>query len=230
MKVQAIVPMGGLGVRFQQETPKPLVFLQNKPIFIHTVEAISSVAPIHSIILVGHKDFIAKYQDAVTEYKIAKVKTVVPGGETRSESVQRGMEELDPDTDMVLIHDGVRPLVTAAMVRKAVDHCQAHKAVVLAVPVKPTIKKVDARTMEVVRSLDRNELWEIQTPQVFDRKILQQAYAQSYDRLSTDDASLVERLGYPVKVLQGSYHNIKITTPEDLVIAQTLLTQIKGET
>lgn len=223
MKTQAIVPMAGLGIRFNAALPKPLVRLSGKPIFIYALEALAACKEIHSIVLVVHEDYQGRYKDFVEEYHVPKIAAIVSGGKERRDSVLNGLARLDEDTQLVLIHDGARPLVSPSVIRKAIAACEHADSVIVAVPVKPTIKRVDQTRLEVIETLDRKELWDVQTPQVFQKAVLQKAHADTQGMESTDDAFLVETIGGTVKVVEGEYCNIKITTPEDLSLAEVLL-------
>ncbi len=223
MKTQAIVPMAGLGLRFKADVPKPLIPLNGKPIFIHALQALALNEAIDSILVVGHPDFMERYRGILEEYKLGKVKHLVAGGATRRESVFNGIRLLDQDTEMVLVHDGARPLVSQKVINEAITLCALNAAVIVATEVKPTIKKVDKDTMQVLKTLDRSQLWEVQTPQVFQKDLLVKAHAQNKEMVSTDDAFLIEQIGHPVKVVKGDCRNIKITTQEDLIVAEAFL-------
>ena len=227
MKVQVIIPTAGLGTRLPSYVPKPLIYLKKKPIFIYALEVFQKSAVIDGIILVVHRDYIAEYQKIVQKFKIKKISKIVAGGETRAESVYNGFMATDDEAKIILIHDGVRPYVTAQMIKESVSTCNKFGAAVIAVPVKPTIKKVDPKNKIVEQTLNREDLWEIQTPQAFKREVLAKAYRKFPDFHVTDEAYLVERLGVKVKVVLGNYKNIKITTPEDLVIAEAFRSLMK---
>ena len=222
MNVQAIIPTAGLGTRFPSYVPKPLLLLKKKPIFVYALETFQKSSLIDSIVLVVPKVYLSEYEKIVKKSKLKKVSQIIAGGATRAESVFNGVKATDEETKIVLIHDGVRPFVTAQMIRESIAACRQHGSAVVAVPVKPTIKKVDPKEHVVEQTLNRDDLWEIQTPQVFKKDILLQAYRKFPDFHVTDEAYLVERLGVKVKVVLGSYKNIKITTPEDLVVAEAL--------
>jgi 2-C-methyl-D-erythritol 4-phosphate cytidylyltransferase len=175
----------------------------------------------------AREEYVAELRRLIRGGGIKKVDRIVEGGKTRRESVSNGLKHLDPKTSMVVVHDGVRPLITPNLIETAIKAAAKAKAIVVAVPVKPTIKRVDKRSLEIIETLDRSELWEVQTPQVFDRKLLEKAHAQTKASLATDDAMLVEALGQKVKVIEGDYSNIKITTREDLIVAQALLLRQK---
>lgn len=229
MKTKAIIAAGGLGTRLKTVRPKPLVMLGGRPLFAHAVEVFERCPLIDGIILVTHEYHILDFEDVVKHYNYRKVERVVVGGSTRCDSVYNGLREIGASTQTVVIHDGARPLLKAQVLEEAVVQCGTYDAVIAAVPVKPTIKRVDREKGVVLETLDRRDLWEVQTPQVFKKDILLKAYAQRGEMEPTDDAGLVERLGVPVKVIQGDYANIKITTQEDLVIAEAFLKNLAKE-
>jgi 2-C-methyl-D-erythritol 4-phosphate cytidylyltransferase len=146
------------------------------------------------------------------------------GGRERQESVLHGVQKIEEDTAVVLVHDGVRPFVTPEMITEAVSLAMQGECIAVGVPIKDTIKEVD-ENRTVLRTLERGRLWAIQTPQAFPLKILRRAYEESYKQkmFGTDDATLVERTGGRVRLIMGSYENIKITTPEDLLLAAEIL-------
>ena len=223
MTIKAIIAAGGLGTRLKTVHPKPLAMLNGKPLLAYSAEVFDKSPLIDAVIIVTHEYHVLDVEDVVRHYNFQKVQRVVIGGETRSASVYKGLEEAGEKADILVIHDGARPLIKPQTVQRAVEQCKLHGAAVVGVRVKPTIKKVDPSDLFVRETLNRAELWEIQTPQVFKREILWKAYAQKGMEDATDDAGLVERLGVPVKVVEGDYDNIKITTNEDLVLAEAFL-------
>ena len=223
MKTQAIIPAAGEGKRLGRSKSKPLVLLNGKPILIYSLEAFERCSLIQSVIVVAPSDQVAEFKRVIKKYRCPKVKKIIAGGQERFQSVYKGLTALDKDTDFVVIHDGARPLVTSQMIEDATALCFKTKAVVAAVPVKPTIKKVDPKNLFVKETLLRDTLWEIQTPQVFEKKLILKAHRSNECCLPSDDAMLVEALGKPVKILRGDYKNIKITTAEDLVFAEAIL-------
>jgi 2-C-methyl-D-erythritol 4-phosphate cytidylyltransferase len=152
-----------------------------------------------------------------------KVKRILSGGKERQDSVYKGLLALSKDTDIVLIHDGVRPFISTEKIGKSIEMCKKEKAVILALPVNDTVKRVDEEY--VVTTLDREKLWIAQTPQTFEYKLILEAYKKAIEDsfIGTDDSSLVERLGFKVRVLEGESQNIKITTREDLVLAEKII-------
>jgi 2-C-methyl-D-erythritol 4-phosphate cytidylyltransferase len=163
-------------------------------------------------------------KEIVEKYRFQKVSKIVPGGKWRQESVKNGIDALPKDTDIVAIHDGVRPLVTQAMIEDSIHAAVRYGAVVLAIPVKETVKMANPDGT-ILKTLDREFLWQIQTPQTFQINVIREAHYRATEDgfVGTDDASLVERMGVKVHILQGSHTNIKITTPEDLVLAHLFL-------
>lgn len=220
MKVEAIVACAGVGNRLKRKLSKPLVKLNGIPIFIRTIKTLSRVRLIDKIILVVKKEELARFAQEVKRYHLKKIKTIIPGGKTRSNSVKNGLSALDKQTDLVVIHDGARPLVDKNSITQVIKAARKSGAAILAVPAKATIKQITVQ--RVKKTLDRKKLWEAQTPQVFKKAIILKAY-KSFKGVATDDAFLVERLGRPVKIVMGSYQNIKITTPEDLAFAKLIL-------
>lgn len=224
-KVQAIILVAGMGTRLKSKQPKPFVLLNKKPLFFYALKVLAKSHLIDSIVLVAHKDYLEKFRKLIRVFKFRKVKAVVAGGKVRQQSVFNGLQTIDCDTDIVLVHDGARPFISEAMIKNAVDLCIQKRAVIAAVPVKPTIKRVNLKTKQVVETLRREELWEVQTPQVFEKQLLLKAHQHGKKLQATDDAFLVEQLGVKVSIVQGSYTNIKITTTEDLDLAESLLKQ-----
>ncbi len=235
VKVTAIVPAAGRGWRLKKNIDKPFVILGDKPILIRTLKVLAESALIEEIIVVINKDNFGLLQRELSKEGIGKVVNIVEGGSTRGESVYRGLNKVDKNTDFVLIHDGVRPFVTQKIISGAIKKALKLDAAVTAIPVCSTIKKVNNQGLGVrskkgelivESTLDRNSLWEIQTPQVFKRELILKAYEKAMREgglEATDDSSLVERLGYKVSIVPSSYSNIKITTPEDLIFAKALL-------
>ena len=221
MTVTVIIVAGGSGTRFKSKTLKPFVLLKGKPLITHSLRIFEQNKAINGIIIVGHQAYLKRFEALARSFK--KVHAVVPGGETRAQSVKQGLAAVDAETDIVLVHDAARPLVNQAIIDRLVAALVKNKAVIAAVPVKATIKQVNAKTQYVEETLKRDLLWDVQTPQGFHKDILIKAHAQAFKGEATDDAMLVENLGVKVKVVMGDYRNIKITTPEDLIIAKTLL-------
>lgn len=222
MKVQAIVVAAGSGERLKAGVAKPFVMLRGRPLIIHTLAVLQDCALIQSIIVAAHPDCLKKMTDVIHQAELHKVSVVVAGGATRSQSVKNTLAALDADTDVVLIHDGARPLITADFVEQMIMAASfSDHAVIAAVPVKSTIKRANRDSRLVEETLDRRVLWDVQTPQIFEKRMLLKAYSQDNIE-ATDDAALVERMGGAVKIFLGLEQNIKITTPYDLQIAEKI--------
>ena len=225
MKADAVIVSAGKGLRFMEGKKKQFYSLGGKPILAHTLDKFETCPLIRSVFLVvGQEDLDYCLKEIVEKYGFQKVSKIVPGGKRRQESVKNGIDALPKDADIVAIHDGVRPLVTQAMIEDSICSAVRYGAVVLAMPVKETIK-VSNPDGTVLRTLDRDSLWQIQTPQTFQVNVIREAYYRATEDgfVGTDDASLVERLDVKVHILPGSYTNIKITTPEDLALAGLFL-------
>jgi 2-C-methyl-D-erythritol 4-phosphate cytidylyltransferase len=225
MKADAVIVSAGKGLRFMEGQKKQFHFLGGKPILVHTLDQFETCPLIRSILLVtGQEDMDYCLKEIVEKYKFQKVSQIVPGGKRRQESVKNGIDALPKDADIVAIHDGVRPFVTKAMIEDSIHSAVRYGAVILAMPVKDTMKMSNPDGT-VLKTLDRESLWQVQTPQTFQVNVIKEAYYKAAEDgfIGTDDASLVERLGVKVHILPGSYTNIKITTPEDLLLANLFL-------
>ncbi|BCG61223.1 bifunctional enzyme IspD/IspF [Paenibacillus sp. URB8-2] len=221
--VGVVVVAAGRGTRMGTEESKQYLLLQGKPIVVHTLEVFQQHALISEIVLVTGAGDLDRCRKWTEEYGLSKVKAIVAGGAERQHSVYRGLGQLS--TEWVMVHDGVRPFVRPADIESCYEEARRTGASVLAVPVKDTIKLVDNRG-GVLSTPDRRSLWAIQTPQTFRLSELRTAY-EAADRegfVGTDDSSLAERAGIPVAVVEGSYGNIKITTPDDLEYAEFTVT------
>jgi len=228
MKASAIIVSAGKGQRLMKGTKKQFLLLSGKPVLCHTLDRFEACSLIDSVILVvSPEDMDYCMKEIVEKHKYRKVSQIVSGGKTRQDSVKNGIEALSPDVNVVVIHDGVRPFVTAAMIENSIHSALEVGASVTAVPVKDTIK-VSGPDGMVRQTLDRSALWQVQTPQAFNIAVIKKAYQKALKDgfYGTDDASLVERLGLKVYLLQGSYSNIKITTPEDFVLAGLLAEEL----
>jgi 2-C-methyl-D-erythritol 4-phosphate cytidylyltransferase len=221
MKLWAIIPTAGSGQRMKSDVPKPFLKLAGVPVIVHTLRAFESCVDVAGVVVVVQEDLLEDFRSTIAAEGFRKVREVVSGGATRTQSVRNGLKLLPRDVDLVMVHDGVRPLVTAKVIEDGARIAVEFGAAVAAVPVKPTLKVVDPRSSLITETLDRTLVWEIQTPQVFRRELIDRAYGG--DENATDDAALVEKLGVPVKIYMGDHRNIKITTAEDLIIAEALL-------
>jgi 2-C-methyl-D-erythritol 4-phosphate cytidylyltransferase len=225
MKAVAVIVSAGKGQRFMDGKKKQFYFLADKPILVHTLDKFETCPLVQSILLVvGQEDMGYCLKEIVEKYQYRKISQIVPGGKRRQESVRNGVEALAKDAEVVVIHDGVRPFVTREMIEESIHSAQRFGAVVTAMPVKDTIK-IAHPNGTVLQTLDRESLWQIQTPQTFLAHVIKEAHQKATEDgfVGTDDASLVERLGIKVHILPGAYTNIKITTPEDLILANFFL-------
>ncbi|MDR3038700.1 MAG: 2-C-methyl-D-erythritol 4-phosphate cytidylyltransferase [Candidatus Adiutrix sp.] len=221
--ISAVVVAGGLGRRFGGERPKQLALLAGRPVLTHTLAAFER-APVAETVLVLPGDWREVMErEAVRPFGFRKVK-IVTGGATRAESTRLGFA--GARGELILIHDGVRPFVTAELIAAVAAAAAEHGAALAAVPVRDTLKEVAAGRAR--RTLDRAGLWQAQTPQGFRREILARALAAGADQAATDDTALLEPLGLTAAVVPGSPRNLKITTPEDLALAETLLAAVAG--
>ncbi|CAM4251599.1 2-C-methyl-D-erythritol 4-phosphate cytidylyltransferase [Paenibacillus alkaliterrae] len=229
VKWGVVIVAAGRGTRMGTKESKQYLQLGDKPILVHTLELFQSMDLVKEMSLVVGDDDIGRCREWVRLYELTKVTAVVAGGKERQHSVHGGLKSLS--TDWVMVHDGVRPLVTTAAVRACCAAAEQSGASVLAVPVKDTIKQVNEAGV-IVSTPDRRSLWAIQTPQAFRRVLLLEAHERALADgfIGTDDAMVVERLGTPVTVAEGEYTNIKITTPEDLPWAEFLLAKRRADT
>lgn len=224
-KVIALVLAGGQGKRMQSDVQKQYMQLNDYPVLYYSLKQFEESA-VDEIILVVAKGEITYCQKEIVErFCFKKVKQVVEGGKERYESVYHGLQAIDEE-GYVLIHDGARPLLTNSIIQTSIDGVKKYKACVVGMPVKDTIKIVNEQEV-AVETPNRSSLWLVQTPQSFEIGIVKKAYEkmmEAKDTMVTDDAMVVEKYEkYPIKLLKGSYENIKITTPEDLIIAKGLL-------
>lgn len=219
-----VIVAAGTGSRMNMGINKQFIKLEGKEIIAYTIEKFYNNSNIEDIVVVVKEDeseFFKK--DILDKYNFKNVK-IAYGGKERQDSVYNGLKLLDEKCDVVLIHDGARPFVSDKIIDKSIEEAKEHKAIVVGVPVKDTIKVID-NDKNIVDTPNRSVLWAVQTPQTFDYNILIDAYKDAFKNkfYGTDDAMLVERIGYKVKMLEGSYNNIKITTQEDLNIGSQIL-------
>ncbi|HWR45319.1 2-C-methyl-D-erythritol 4-phosphate cytidylyltransferase [Sporomusa sp.] len=222
--VCVIIAAAGQGKRMGGGINKVFIPLLDKPVLLHTVLAACVTQDVSSLIVTAAVEEIESVSSLLSGCNLPVSWQVVPGGNERQHSIDNALKAVPVSADIVVVHDGARPLAEPALFNQAVATARQYRAAIVAVPVKDTIKSVDT-TGWVTGTPDRRTLWAVQTPQAFDAKLLKAAYAQAAQDgyLGTDDAALVERLGTKVKIVQGDYQNIKITTPEDLTFAETLL-------
>lgn len=221
----AIILAGGKGSRMQAGMNKAYLPLRDKPILAHTIDVFNRNKLIDEIILVvgdGEENMCRSH--ILDKMNVSKVQKIVVGGYTRQNSVYNGLVNLSEKCSIVLIHDGARPFVSSNIIEKCIEGAKKYGAITTAVPVKETIKVVKKANI-IDYTPDRKELWITQTPQAFKKEIIIKAHivANKNDFVGTDDAMLVEKLGMEVCVVEGEYENIKITTPEDLIMAEAII-------
>lgn len=224
-KIAAVVPAAGLGRRFGTGKNKPMYELLGRPLVVWVLDAIQLVEEVSEIVLVVKEADMEIAHDLAERYKFAKVRRIVPGGKERQDSVYNGLRALDEDTFTVVIHDGARPLVDGRLIKYSLACLEGFDGVVAGVPVKDTIKSVKDKALIVNETLDRSTLWAIQTPQTFNYAKIMEAHrlARTEGFYATDDAALIERCGGSIRIIEGSYQNLKITTMEDISIAEKYL-------
>jgi len=244
MHLTAIVLAAGRGLRFSRsgksQVSKLLAEVKSKPIIIHSLRRFSECPLTREIIVVVNNRNSRAIISKIRQYRIGKISRIVGGGRRRQDSVYCGLRLMDKRTDLVLIHDAARPFIDKKTIISVVREAERSGAAIVGVPVKATIKTVVrplrggsaslrsrsslvARRNIVKRTLNREDLYEIQTPQVFRKDLILQAYKKFNHKIdATDDAMLVEKLGAKVSVVLGSYRNIKITTPDDLAVAESI--------
>ena len=239
MKVAAIVPAAGSGLRMRGKVLKQFLLLDGLPILVHTLRVLDLASEIDEVILVVPEPQVSFCRiEIVAKYRLKKVSKLIAGGERRQDSVYEGLRAASADADWVMVHDGVRPFVTREMIQSAIETAkEAKDGAIVAIPMRDTPKEVSSdlppgpawpagrQAGTITRTLDRQRLWLAQTPQVFRRELFIKAHeaARSQGIYGTDDAALVERLGGSVRVVLGSEENIKVTTPMDLQLAEAII-------
>ncbi len=222
-----VIVAAGTGSRMKKDINKQFIKLKNKEIVAHTIEKFYNSENIDDIVVVIREDEEKYFNKNIKEkYGFADIK-VAHGGNERQDSVFNGIKMLKKECDVVLIHDGARPFVTDDIIKRSINKANENNAIVVGVKVKDTIKVVSDNG-NIVDTPNRSYLWAVQTPQVFKYDIITKAYQDAYNNnyYGTDDAMLVERIGYNVKMIEGSYNNIKITTQEDLEFGEQILKNI----
>ena len=227
-KIAAIIPAAGSGLRMGGERAKQFLELEGRPLLAVTLQPFQNCKAINTIILVvPSADVVYCEKNIIERFRMHKVKKVVPGGVRRQDSVRLGIEATGGKYGLVLIHDGVRPLVDVELIERIIKEAKNHRAVITAMPAKETVKQIDP-SQQVVKTFERGRVWLVQTPQVFHYKDISVAHKKAINegwKEATDDSLLIERLGIPVKAIQGSERNIKVTTGHDLALVRFLLSQ-----
>ena len=225
MYVTAIVPAAGKGKRLGCQLNKPFFLLEGKPLLTYSLLTLEASSFIDDLILIVEESKIPEARKLVRKYCISKVKEIVAGGKSRQDSVALGLRKINSLCELVLIHDGSRPFLTEELIRRVTLAAKRYGAAVVGLPISDTIKELK-NSFFIKSTKDRESFWTVQTPQAFRTQIIQKAYfrAKKDHFLGTDSASLVERIGIPVKIVKGDPYNIKITTKNDLLLAR----KIKG--
>ena len=225
MKIVALIAAAGKGKRMNARISKPFIPIFGKPILAYTIEKFEKCKLIDKIYLaVNSEEKELCSRDIIIKYNFTKVQELIDGGETRQDSIFNGLKALDKDTDIVVIHDGARPLIEETLIRDSIETAQKYGAAITAIPIKDTVKK-SGNNFFINKTLNREEIWRAQTPQTFKYDLILPAYHKAYkDKyLATDDAAILERYGHKVKLIIGSEENIKITTPFDIIVAENFL-------
>jgi 2-C-methyl-D-erythritol 4-phosphate cytidylyltransferase len=218
LKEYALIVAGGKGTRIQSQIPKQYLEVNGLPILMHTINAFFRYSEKLTVILVLPKDDFSRWSDLCKKYQFDRPVILQQGGDTRFQSVKNGLEKIHEG--LVAIHDGVRPLVSEDIIGASYRLAAVHRSAVAAVRLKESIRMTD---QDNTKAVDRSRFRLIQTPQTFDVGLIKEAYSMKEDESLTDDASVAERSGHVISLFEGSYENIKITTPEDLVIAEALM-------
>lgn len=218
-KEYALIVAGGKGTRIKTKLPKQFLELNGKPILLHTIEAFYRYSEKIEVVLVLPEDDFEIWEAICKKFHFNKPIILQKGGETRFQSVKNGLSKIE-SPGLVAIHDGVRPLVSEDIIGASFHLAAVHQSAVAAVRLKDSIRMTD---QDNTKAVDRSRFRLIQTPQTFDIALIKQAYEMKEDASLTDDASVAERSGHVISLFEGSYENIKITTSEDLIIAEALL-------
>lgn len=235
-RITAILPAAGMGTRMGGETPKQFLELDGVPILLHTLRRLASCEAVTDLIIATRADEIARIEDLCGGEKLRQPVTVLKGGPTRQESVTAGLERVGEDTELVAVHDAVRPFVTREQVSRVIEEARRCGAAILGIPAMDTVKEVKRGSLPedvalITATIPRERVVLAQTPQVFRTALLKEAFAKALaDGVNaSDEAGLVERLGHEVHVVHGSERNIKITKPSDMELARFYLDLERGK-
>jgi len=228
MKVGAIIAAAGFGRRMKSDRPKQLLVLNGTPIIIHTIRKFDACPAIDYLIVTAPREAVGEVKGLVAAAGFKKSVSVIEGGERRQDSVAIGLRNLEPGTEIVAVHDGVRPFVPVEDIVNVVQQAERGGAAILGVPIVETVKQVERDLVQ--STLAREHLLLAQTPQAFRIDVLTEAFAGAAkdEYYGTDESSLVERIGHPVAIVRGSERNIKITRPSDLTLARAFLEEEKA--
>lgn len=227
-RIAAIIPAAGTGLRMGGKQAKQFLELEGRPLLAVTLQPFQDCRAVNAIILVVPSvDVEYCEKEIIEQFRLHKVTKVVPGGVRRQDSVRLGIEATAGEYGLVLIHDGVRPLVDVELIASVIKEAKTHRAVITAIPAKETVKEIDSFD-QVVKTYDRGHVWLVQTPQIFRYEDIVMAHKKALNEggeEATDDSILIERLGIPVKAMKGSERNIKVTTQYDLALARFLVSE-----
>lgn len=222
-KVVAIVPAAGVGKRLKSRTKKPFVMLGGLPLAAHALKTLDASKAINAIVIAADKSSVKRFRELVKRLKLRKVADIVIGGRARTDSVRNCLRRIGPSFDIILIHDAARPFIDAEIIDESIRLAKIYGGCIAAVPESDTVKFA-GKNLFIEKTLDRNKIFRAQTPQVFRYDVIKKAYGKTgKNSAATDDAFLVEKSGGKIKILKSSYRNIKITTGEDLKLAEVLL-------
>lgn len=226
MFVSVIIAAAGNSTRYGTGKSKQFLLLEGVPVLIKSVQAFEQIDDVEEIIITARKQDFDVIEAFLEQYDIQKVKCVVEGGATRQDSIWAAVKKVSEKADLIAVHDGARPLVSRETINGVIEKAVQEGAAACAVPVKDTIKIIDP-SGKIVTTPDRASLRAVQTPQVFDFALYKKAIekAVSEGKQYTDDCQLIESIGHPVYLTEGDYENIKITTPDDLLVAEKFLSE-----
>jgi len=216
----AVIVAGGSGTRMQSALPKQFLLLNGKPVLMHTIEAFYSSRTVPQIILVLHPNYHAMWKELCDVHNFVIYHTLIAGGETRFHSVKNAIDHINDKNVLIAVHDAVRPLIDTAVIDEAYACAETSGSAVTAVKSRDSVRQLQGNTSQ---ALNRDDIYLVQTPQTFQSALLIKAYEQAYDGKFTDDASVVEQMGVQIRLIEGNYTNMKITFPEDIAIAETLI-------
>ncbi len=227
MKVVAIIVAAGKGERMGKLLPKQYLYLNDRPVMIHTLEVFEQASMVNEIILVVAPDKVGYCSfELLPAYRLNKVKSIIEGGKTRQESVFYGLNAVPDDTDIVIIHDGVRPLLSVGLIEKVIEAARRSGAAIPVILPKDTVKLIDEEGF-IDTTISRDKIRLSQTPQAFKFDLIRRAYEEVYKKgiEVTDDSAILESYGHKIEAVEGEYTNIKITTPDDIIWATHYLSK-----
>lgn len=216
-----VLPAAGKGTRMESETPKQFMDLEGKPVLVRTIEAFVEVFPTLEVILALSEEGMELIRDLERKYRVLQHCHRILGGQTRYDSIKNALSLVSDEEGHTAVHDAARPLVSSRIIQNAFEQARTHDSAIVSVPLKSSLRRIEP---EGSMALPRSRFVSVQTPQVFQSALLKEAYGRiAYDQDITDDASVFEKAGHQVHLVDGNYKNIKLTTPEDMAIARVLL-------